>query len=63
MTTMEFESTLKEKIRLLMFLSIIRKHEDCRIDFDSPRFNSYKRKLESVSDKIEKWHESINELR
>ena len=46
-----------------MFLSIIRKHEDCRIDFDSPRFNSYKRKLESVSDKIEKWHESINELR
>ena len=52
MTTIQFENTLKEKIRLFLFMSIIKKHEDHSIDFDSPRFHSYKRKLESVSDKI-----------
>jgi hypothetical protein len=57
MNLIEYEHTLKQKIRMFQFLSMIKLQVS--EDFKSDNFLNYKKKIFQVSDKIDKWHEKL----
>lgn len=58
MNKFEQEQILKHKIQAFVFLGMM-KHQNDMVNFESPAFKNYKRKVNNVVHKIKKWHEDL----
>ena len=61
MSLLEYEQTLKSKIQLIAFMSLIRQQNEGDYLLYSKKFVDYKNRLLMVSDKIDKWHIQLKE--
>ena len=60
MLNLEYEQRLRQKMRAINFLSLMKFNQLQDASFDSRAFQNYKQQVKKVSRKIDKWHSRMS---